>query len=160
MDFYFAYGNNMSSQTMLNRVGLGHFQFISMAQLDDFRLTFTTETPEWGGPVADLTPVEGAAVFGVLYQVDQVAWDKLEPHEPTYVQKQLPISLISTCSSDIANLPELRNAEAIEAKVYIVPQQLKIPERPPVPEYLNRVVSAAIERGLPQNYIERLLSYR
>lgn len=160
MDFYFAYGNNMSSKTMLDRIGLGHFQFISLAQLADFRLTFTTETPEWGGPVADLTPVEGDAVFGVLYQVDQVAWDKLEPHEPTYVQKKLSVSLISICSSDAGILPELQKGEAIEATVYFVPQQLKMPERPPVPEYLDRVISAATERGLPAGYIKHLMSYR
>lgn len=159
MDFYFAYGNNMSSKTMLDRVGSGHFQFISLAKLDGFRLTFTTETPEWGGPVADLSQVEGGAVYGVLYQVDQVAWDKLEPHEPTYAKKQLPVSLLSTCSSDAAIQSEVQTGEAIEATVYFVPLQLKMPERPPVPEYLNRVVSAAKERGLPRVYIEHLMSH-
>ena len=160
MDFYFAYGNNMSAQTMLDRIGLGHFHFLSLAKLEDFRLTFTTETPEWGGPVADLTPAEGDAVFGVLYQVDQVAWDQLEPHEPTYAKKQLSVSLISTCSSAVALHPKLQIGEAIEATVYFVPQQFKMPERPPAPEYLARVVSAATERGLPADYIEHLMSYR
>ncbi|MHC4837230.1 MAG: gamma-glutamylcyclotransferase family protein [Planctomycetota bacterium] len=146
---YFAYGNNMAEATMRGRIGDGHHIFLGVARLDGFRLTFTTETPEWGGPVADLTPEEGSAVYGVLYEVTPVAWQKLAPHEPTYIHRRLPVTRI-----------EVEVREEILATVYFVPHEAKLPEQKAEPRYLERILAAATERALPRTYLDLLRSHR
>lgn len=145
---YFAYGNNMRERTMRERVGEAHYRFLSLARLDGFRLTFTTTTPEWGGPVADLTASNEDAVYGVLYRVERQAWDALAPHEPTYGRLQSPV----------ARYPEPQDLtpSPIEATLYFVAEQHKEPERPAEPRYLARILGAAEERGLPRDYIDAL----
>ncbi|MGB0685094.1 MAG: gamma-glutamylcyclotransferase family protein [Planctomycetota bacterium] len=150
-ELYFAYGNNMAESTMRGRIGEGHHLFLGVARLDGFRLTFTTETPEWGGPVADLTEEEGSAVYGVLYEVDQVAWKRLAPHEPTYIHRRVPVRLLvpSALSSHEAG-------DVLEVTIYFVPDEDKLPEQAAEPRYLARIMAAAIERGLPATHLDAI----
>ncbi|MGB0953922.1 MAG: gamma-glutamylcyclotransferase family protein [Planctomycetota bacterium] len=148
--FYFAYGNNMREQTMRERVGAQHYRFVCLAVLEGFRLTFTTTTPEWGGLVADLSEDSQGRVFGVLYEVDPQVWVALAPHEPTYDR------LLKTVHS----LEEDAPPERTQAVVYRVSDANKEPEGPPEPRYLERILGAGIERGLPDAYLEELRQHR
>ena len=68
---YFAYGSNMDPGQMRRRcpgaVALG------AAVLREHRLTFTFDSPRWGGGVGHVEHAPGDDVWGVL-------WDLAEPH--------------------------------------------------------------------------------
>jgi len=140
---YFAYGSNMAPDVMA-RLCPRH-RYLGPARLDDHRLAFTRRSVRTGTGVADVVPAPGRAVWGALYEIgddELAAIDRKEGYDWAYTRVTLPVR-------PAADGPER------PALVYTVAAK-QTPEVPPSREYLDLIIAAASERGLPGEYITRL----
>lgn len=160
MAYYFAYGNNMRAATMAERCGPPGpetWQEVGIARLRDHRLAFTVSTPNWGGPVGDVDREEGFCVYGFLYQLTDAALARLDEAEfavgdsTYYGRRTMAVERVDP--RDLLATPE-----TVEAQVYYVGEQHRHPERPPAPSYLLRLIDAALQRKLPDDYVRALRS--
>lgn len=79
MKLYFAYGSNMSLETMTKICPSA--QRIGQARLSDYRLRFSRRSIRTHTGVADIAPAEGLCVMGALYEIPEAEWDALERKE-------------------------------------------------------------------------------
>ncbi|MEM9292938.1 MAG: gamma-glutamylcyclotransferase family protein [Acidobacteriota bacterium] len=165
MPYYFAYGNNMSQATMDARLGEGgegrHFNYVGRARLPNYRLSFTTRTPEWDNEyVGDVQPSEGFAVYGVLYEVKEDVLEGLDPFEPTYLKQAVIVDLFPDDYDFDTMFDPNVEVPRRSATIFMVAPDKKEPEEAPSQKYLARILQAAQERKLPPRYIETLESKR
>ena len=166
MAFYFAYGNNMNPETMRKRLeGEGEnlrYKYIARARLCNYRLAFTTTTPEWDDNyVSDVISDDGFAVYGVLYDVDEKVFDALAPYEPTYSPEAVNVEHFEDAFDfDSSVDPTIDRCTRVSATAFIVPEEKKKAEGNPHGPYLNRLISAAEQRKLPRLYVEALHSMK
>lgn len=128
----------------------GH-EFIGPARLADHRLVFTLPDDEWRGGVADLVRAPGDEVWGALYCLSEEdlgpldAYEGYDPARPDaandYVRRRVRV----TSGKDHRDL---------EAWCYFV----RAPRGHVAPSELYRaaLIEGAIERGLPESYIENM----
>jgi gamma-glutamylcyclotransferase (GGCT)/AIG2-like uncharacterized protein YtfP len=137
---YFAYGSNMDPVQMAERcpgaVGLG------AALLDGWRLTFTRDSPGWGGGVGHIEPDPADQVWGVLWDVTEEHLQSLDEYEGVavamYYRGTVGVS---------------RDGERVDAVVYIAnPRGYK----PPSKKYIAALVRGAEAHDLPAAYVRRL----
>jgi gamma-glutamylcyclotransferase (GGCT)/AIG2-like uncharacterized protein YtfP len=144
--YYFAYGSNMDPDVM--RRLSPHHRFLDIACLPDHRLEFTRRSAKTGTGVADVVPEKGKSVWGTLYEVDEgdlEAIDRKEGYGWAYTRTPMRVRLV--------------NGESREAWVYEVLVREKR-EVPPSADYVHRLVTAALERGIPDHYVLFLDSLR
>jgi len=139
---YFAYGSNMAPDVMARLCP--HHRYLGPACLNDHRLAFTRRSVRTGTGVADVVPAPGQTVWGALYEIgddELAAVDKKEGYDWAYTRVTLPV----------------RPADGSQrlAVVYTVAAK-QTPELLPSPEYLDLIITAARERGLPEEYVTRL----
>lgn len=163
MAYYFAYGNNMRAGTMAERCGPpgpDTWQDAGIARLRGYRLAFTVSTPNWNGPVGDIERVESQTdfcVYGFLYRVNEAALAALDSaeyavgHSTYYARRTMEVERV-----DVQDL--LATPEIVEAQVYYAGQDYRHEDRPPADAYLLRLLEAARERQLPEEYIRALRS--
>jgi len=48
LHYYFAYGSNMNIPQMNERCGVGSFEILGVAILENYKLTFTRHSRQWG----------------------------------------------------------------------------------------------------------------
>ncbi len=143
---YFAYGSNMSEQVMTDKCP--RHRFLGAAKLPGYRLAFTRRSIRTGTGVADVVEQDGGAVWGALYELnddDLAVLDRKEGYGWAYTH--LPV------------LVQLGDGSEHEAVAYTVIEK-QAREVPPSPTYLEGVIRAARERGLPEEYIGLLESWR
>lgn len=140
MTLYFAYGSNMDPAQMAERcpgsVALG------AARLSGWRLTFTRDSPAWGGGVAHIERDPDDDVWGVLWELSDENLAALDEYEGlrvgAYVREHVTVRF---------------EEREVEAEVYIaVPRGFKRPSR----KYLSALVRGAEAHGCPDDYVERL----
>jgi gamma-glutamylcyclotransferase len=139
---YFAYGSNMASDVMA-RLCPRH-RYLGSARLDDHRLAFTRRSVRTGTGVADVVPAPGQAVWGALYEIgddELAALDRKEGYDWAYTRVTLPV--------------RPAGGPGRPALVYTVAAK-QTPEILPSREYVDRIIAAARERGLPGEYITQL----
>jgi gamma-glutamylcyclotransferase len=144
---YFAYGSNMAELVMEQKCP-GH-RFLGVARLPDHRLMFTRRSVRTGTGVADVVPVQGESVWGTLYEIDDdelATLDRKEGNGWAYVREPLDVELVGDGSPQ-------------EALAYTVKEK-EPTEVPPSREYLDGMIAAASERGLPAGYVEALKERR
>jgi len=115
---------------------------LGAARLGGWRLTFTRDSPAWGGGVGHIEPATGDEVWGVLWEVTDQHLRALDDYEGVaggaYVRDGVTVSY------------DDRDVESI---VYIaVPRGFKQPSK----RYVDALVRGAIAHGLPAPYVERL----
>jgi len=140
---YFAYASNMAREVMA-RLCPQHF-YLGIARLADHRLAFTRRSVKTGTGVADIVPAPGMEVWGVLYEIgdhELDAVDRKEGYGWAYTRVMLPVRLEA-------------DGQERDAVTYVVLSKEPV-EVPPSRQYLDRVIAAARERGLPGSYIEWL----
>ena len=76
---YFAYGSNMARLQM--RAHCASAKFVAAARLKDHQLVFDMMARMWGGGVADIRPLKGQAVEGVLWEIAEEDAKKLDEYE-------------------------------------------------------------------------------
>lgn len=137
---YFAYGSNMDPVQMRERAPGS--RALGAARLVGWRLTFTRDSPGWGGGVGHIEPDSGDEVWGVLWDVTEGDLKALDDYEGVdvgaYVRDRLAVE---------------HDGEYLEAIVYLaVPRGFK----PPSKRYIAALVRGAEAHALPDDYIERL----
>ena len=76
---YFAYGSNMSSSVVGERVSGARFQ--AVACLHEHRLAFTRHSERRGGGVADILPSQGFCLYGLLFTMPLLGLESLDRAE-------------------------------------------------------------------------------
>jgi gamma-glutamylcyclotransferase len=144
---YFAYGSNMAEAVMTERSR--RHRFLGIARLPDHRLMFNRRSVRTGSGVADVVPAAGESVWGVLYELDDAglaALDRKEGYDWAYVREPLAVELTSDGSRQPAVTYTVKEKEPAEVE--------------PSTEYLEGIIAAAAERGLPVAYIDGLRQLR
>jgi gamma-glutamylcyclotransferase (GGCT)/AIG2-like uncharacterized protein YtfP len=139
---YFAYGSNMAP-AVIRRLCPRH-SYLGAAYLVGHRLAFTRRSMRTGTGVADIVRAAGETVWGALYRIDDdelAAIDRKEGHGWAYKRIMLPV--------------RLEGGPERTAVAYTVRSKEPVPI-PPSRQYLDLVIAAARERGLPTPYIEQI----
>jgi hypothetical protein len=76
---YFAYGSNMDPEQMRERAPGG--RALGPARLAGWRLTFTRDSPAWGGGVGHIEPDGADEVWGVLWDATEADMTALDEYE-------------------------------------------------------------------------------
>lgn len=76
---YFAYGSNMDYREM--RARCPSAAFVAVAKLPDHRLEFTRYSDTYDCGVADAVPRHGDSVWGVVYDIAEMEWGRLDRSE-------------------------------------------------------------------------------
>jgi cation transport regulator ChaC len=137
---YFAYGSNMDPVQMRSRAPGA--RALGPARLPGWRLTFTRDSPGWGGGVGHIEPDPTDEVWGVLWEVTEEDLRSLDDYEGVdvgaYVRDRVTVS---------------HAGREVEAIVYLaVPRGFKAPSR----RYVEALVRGAEAHGLPPAYVGRL----
>ncbi len=143
---YFAYGSNMDPVQMKERCPGALFR--ATALLTNHRLGFSRKSQNRGCGAADVLPVPGQTVWGVVYDIgDEVDWaalDKAEGYRPgrkmgnSYHLDQVRVH------------PGGDLGISLTVLLYIAEKQ----ENPPLPseDYLGHLLRGADHWGLPADY--------
>jgi len=133
IEFYFAYGSNLTTSRMRDRVPTA--RAITRAYLVGHRLTFDKRGRDGSGK-ANITPDPLSAVWGALYALEPAAWNVLDAFEPGYDRVRVHVVLDSGAP---------RRAETYRA---IAPRRGLVP----LAGYKRFICDGALEHGLPAAY--------
>jgi len=136
---YFAYGANMAEGVM--QAHCPRHVFAGIGELPDHRLAFTRRSVRTGTGVADVVVDAGSSVWGVLYEVEDLAGlDAKEGAGWAYVHYEVTVRV----GDDVrkATTYKVREPE---------PTQVR-----PSDVYVAGILEAARERGLPASYVESI----
>jgi gamma-glutamylcyclotransferase (GGCT)/AIG2-like uncharacterized protein YtfP len=137
---YFAYGSNMDPVQMASRCPGA--RAIGAAHLRGWRLTFTRDSPGWGGGVGHIEVDPADEVWGVLWEVTDAHLESLDEYEGVAVGMYFRDTVEVTSDGD-----------RFEAIVYIANPR---GDKPPSKKYIGALVRGAEAHGLPDPYVERL----
>lgn len=142
---YFAYGSNME-RFQLKRL-CPKAKFVTAAILADYELTFSGNSPMWGGGIADIRERSGKTVEGVVWEISEAerkVLDKYEGYPTLYLHKEIQV--------------RTRAGKAITAFTYVMAN----PGHPMIPSkrYKQLLISGAEEHGLSDEYVDFLESIR
>jgi gamma-glutamylcyclotransferase (GGCT)/AIG2-like uncharacterized protein YtfP len=136
---YFAYGSNMAERQMKERCPSA--QRIAVAMLRDYELVFNRLGSYRPGGVASVAPAEGKRVYGVVWRISSSDLDRLdEVEDPAAYQR------------DIATVFGLDGSRWRAYLYEATPEGVFEPDR----DYLELMVEAAVESGLPEKYVAAL----
>ena len=147
----FQYGSNILDEEVNSEQRLrGDAQFVGLAYVEGYRLSFTVFSERRNCAAADLMPAEGSKVWGALYEVpdwlvyrDQASQrgrrslDEIEGEGTNY--RRMPISV------------RCQEGNEREALTYVV-----IEPRPGLTtssEYASLILRGLRQRGTPEGYI-------
>lgn len=137
---YFAYGSNMSTAYLTNIRGVYPLDK-ETAKLSGYKLTFSLRGPNWIEPgFANIAPADNGFVEGVVYTLDQAAYERVVLSEPDEY-RQVMVDLVAA------------DGRTIQAVTLVGPNQ---GEFQPSKRYLKTLVKGAQENELSAEYIESL----
>jgi gamma-glutamylcyclotransferase (GGCT)/AIG2-like uncharacterized protein YtfP len=139
-ELYFAYGSNMSSRRLSERIS--GVQTLGPGRLDGSRMVCNKPGRDGSGK-ANLVAEPGGKVWGVLYRLSAHQWTALDAFEGEYVRRVYPVRLASQ--------------ERVNAQAYVWGPS-KSPALLPFKWYRDLLVEGAREHGLPTDYVEMLRS--
>ena len=142
MRLYFAYGSNMNKRQIKERCGSGA-KFLKKAYLPNYKFVYDGYSYKWNGAVANVIPLKGEVVWGVLYEITKECEDKLDGHEGLGV---------SYFKIDVIVYDENGNSH----KAFLYLREPREPGKPSL-EYLETIIEGAREAGLPEDYIKKYL---
>ncbi len=135
---YFAYGSNMSTARMQERVSGA--RAIGRARLLGMRLVFNKLSTIDGSAKANLAASPGDVVWGVLFEIDPAKWSALDKSEGGYDR----IAMEVVDDTD----------HVVLAQTYVSAQLTDDPR--PTEPYRRLIVESALEHGLPEDYVDAL----
>lgn len=137
---YFAYGSNMDPVQMAERCPGA--RALGPARLAGHRLSFTRDSPAWGGGVASIEPAPRDEVWGVLWDITTPDEHRLDEYEGVD---------IGAYRKDTVEVEHAGRRE--RALVYVAnPRGAKAPSK----RYVAALVRGAEAHGVPPAYVERL----
>jgi gamma-glutamylcyclotransferase len=141
----FAYGSNLAASEM--DAWCPDARFAGPARLPDHRLALNRRSIRWGGGAVDIVPSVGEEVWGALYEVPDGALDRLDAKEAEgWAYRRATVRVEGADGGPLA-------AEAYEV-IAKEPDEV-----PATAEYAAVLVRGARERGLPGQYVARLLRW-
>lgn len=150
----FAYGSNMHLADLRRWFRMkgrpeGTIVRVEAAELSGWRLVWNYYSRARVGGAANIEPAAGDAVHGAALLVDDVALegiDAKEGHPGRYDRGSEPRDI------------RLRSGARVPAWVYVVrPEFHRSPVVAPTREYLELMIGAGREHGLPDAYLAQLL---
>jgi hypothetical protein len=145
---YFAYGSNMSSARLRERIGSA--DALGAASLPGFRLVFNKPSLDGSGK-ANLVAALDAITWGVLWWLGRERWTALDAFEPGYRRAAMPV--------------QSRSMGRVEAEVYLydAPHDVRH-EAPgglaPFDWYVDHLIDGAREHALPESWLATLRAAR
>ena len=144
--YYFAFGSNMSFAQLQQR-GCANFEFIGPAKLNDYKITFSGQSPNWNMKgTANILPSKGDYIWGGLFMVEKDCIGQLNilEHVPDR-RKRIKIQV------EVGN-------RIISALAYVIKTDLEANK--PSKEYLDKIIEGAKDCKIPKEYIAKLRSYQ
>lgn len=129
--YYFAYGSNMHTKRLEDRVGKVALEGIGT--LADYMYRFSKKS--WDGGKANVEPALRSQVSGVVFRLTEKQLKILDAYEGTPIHYRREIVLIT-----------LSDGRPLRAIVYIAPPDDLFQ---PSPSYLQWIIDGAIEHGIP-----------
>jgi cation transport regulator ChaC len=138
--WYFAYGSNMNRAQMRSRAG--NIIEEHTAQLPNYELRFNKKV-RGGTAGANVQPLQGKTVYGVVYKIEETAFRSLDRYEgvPEHYRR-----------IEVRVTPQ--DGQPVSAQVYIATKVEK--GLRPAGHYLQAILEGAGEHGLPVTYIEEI----
>lgn len=142
-DYYFSFGSNMKTEQMVDRCPSA--VKIGVGVLQDHEIVFNREGSYRQGGVASVQQLDGGRVYGVIW--------KLNPSEFVELDKSEDLTAYRRFEDNIKRL----DGKMYRSHIYkAIPQGSFDPD----PDYLDLMIDAGNEQGLPNKYIEYLESFR
>lgn len=140
---YLAYGSNMSSARIAER--LGRCEFVGSARVEGYRLAFHKRGHDGSGKCDACRSEDDAIMYGVVFELSHEQAQQLDGFEgPNYERRILKVS-IDGCTS--------------EAYAYIaLPSAVDFTLRP-YPWYRAFVLDGALLNRLPAGYVDFIRRY-
>ncbi len=149
---YFAYGSNLSLKQMKER-GIKVIDS-KIAELPEWKLTFTIHSQNWGGGVGDIIPKRDHVLEGVIYTIPKENLENLDHYEGReidddmelgmYRKQHIPVKTSNGWNTVLTYL--VNRTEEYRSKTYIKPSE----------DYMDTIISGAREHGLSEKYISYL----
>jgi gamma-glutamylcyclotransferase len=141
----FAYGSNLAASEIEG--WCPEARFTGVARLPGHRLALNRRSIRWGGGAVDIVPAPGEEVWGVLYEVPDGTLDRLDAKEGAgWAYRRTTVRV------------EAADGRPLEAEAYEVIEK-EPREVPATAEYAALLARGARERGLPEEYVSRLLRW-
>ena len=148
MEMQFAYGSNMDSDRLKQKGIERILENAKIARLDDWEFGFTKKSDDGSGK-ANIIPMTGSIVWGLLLELDPDAAEEMDRSEgtrasiPHYTKETVRVitddGVEHECKTYVANFhPDRFDEEGV----------------PPSEEYLKHIVDGATIHKLPSEYIE------
>ncbi len=132
----------MSEQQLKSRCPDAQFECV--VRLEGYELEFPRASKKRGCGVASITERSGSDVYGVLFNLSDEDFLKLDRAEGVavgaYTREEIEVEALDTVR--------------YLAQTYIAVRTESAP--PPSREYLDMLIGGAIEHGLPSEYVEKL----
>lgn len=142
-EYYFAYGSNMAPAQMTARCPSA--LMVCVVVLTGYRLVFNRSGSYRPGGVANIEPDQGERVYGVLWKLAETELHSLDQTEDpgAYHREQLTVY-------------------SLEGRPYDCHAYLAIADQTDTPDhhYLNALIQAGRDVGLPPEYLARLHARR
>ena len=142
-EHYFAYGSNMAPAQMAARCPSA--LMVCVVVLTGYRLVFNRSGSYRPGGVANLEPDPGERVYGVLWKLATTEFQGLDQTEDPRAYRR-----------------ERLRVHSLDGQPYDCHAYLAIPDHPDVPDcdYLDTLIQAGRDVGLPPEYLARLHARR
>ena len=141
----FAYGSNLDLIQMNRRCPSS--KIISKGSLANYRLDFNRYSSGWGGGVADVIPVKGSEVWGLVFELSDEDMDSLDSYEGCYKDR----TSLYERSKVVINTPK---GPIPDVWLYTVVEKQKF--EAPTAKYLGIIKMAAARWNFPSVY-QRIL---
>lgn len=139
--WYFGYGSNMDARTFVGRRGMRPREVLT-GRLDDWSLAFDLPVGLGERGVANLRPLRGAHVWGVLYRISAEEAARLDRsegvHRGAYTRAEV---VVRTPDQTAAFTYRSRRSD---------------PRRKPSRRYMGLLLAGARDHGLPEAYVASL----
>lgn len=140
MDLYFAYGSNMSSQRLLERIPRARAR--AAARLRGMRLTMNKRGKDGSGK-ANLVIDARCEVWGVVYEVLTDDWPILDRFEWGYIRRRDEVWI---------------GDDRVGVHLYVAHAPLTSDALRPFDWYRDHMTAGAREHGLPESVLAELAS--
>lgn len=140
--FNFAYGSNMDQEQMKKRCPGS--SLVGVGVLQNHRLGFTYRSTKRKCGVADIVPTTGAQVWGLVYQLSQSDWERLDKCEGRGTAYE--------CRSYKIHLFPDNSTITVDAYYVMNPEDFV----PPNDEYLQLILNVAKKNRFPEEYIRQI----
>ena len=142
---YFAYGSNMDSNRLYNRIG--NFSASERAHLPEYQFQYNKLSYMLNQVYANIIPEPNSVVWGVLVGIDELQLEKLDESEGVENghYRHETVSVVTD-----------QNIE-IEAVTYIAEENWIKDGLKPKDKYRNFCIRGGEEFNLPQEYVDRVL---